>query len=260
MLTMKKQLVKKHLFQVLSATLNCNISVFEQEGIFIVPYNTNLGRFNYPEKSSFLQICSLGNTTIISVSETIYIEMKNLLKEINTEELFVGSNLFKISNLLNVYGYYLQGPDYKYFCPCDKLKKNSLDSKFVDSGLHIEVLRDKEIWKLYEYSGFDHALAYQKDYYRPDKLAIAILKDNEPVAIAGATQDSEMFYQIGISVRDDYKKLGFGKFLVNKISFEIYNLGKIPLYSTDCRNILSMNLALSIGYKPYYVNYYSRKN
>ena len=128
--------------------------------------------------------------------------------------------------------------------------KNSFD---VSPNFDIKILIDSEISKLYSDKRFPMALRYDCDSERRDVIAVTGYKNNEIIGIAGAVNDSDTMWQVGIDVLPNFQGQGIGKNLVKILTNEILKKGIIPFYGTAWSNIISIKTAISSGYSPAWI-------
>ena len=81
-------------------------------------------------------------------------------------------------------------------------------------------------------------------------LAVCAYNGRRIVGMAGASSDSERFWQIGIDVIPEYRGLGLGSELVSALTQAVFMHGAVPYYSTWSGNIASQNTARKSGYYP----------
>lgn len=112
--------------------------------------------------------------------------------------------------------------------------------------------------EVYLYQGFDHALSYDLNYPRPDVLAVLAWHKGQVVGIAGASADSDQWWQIGIDVVPEHQGVGLGRALVSQATAVILEKGKAPYYTHSISNIRSGNTARSLGYQLAWVDVYVR--
>ncbi len=82
----------------------------------------------------------------------------------------------------------------------------------------------------------------------PDVLAVAAVSDGEIIGMAGASADSEEFWQIGIDVVENAEGRHVGTALVSELTMDILRYGKIPYYGTGMSHIASQRVAAAAGY------------
>lgn len=90
--------------------------------------------------------------------------------------------------------------------------------------------------------------AFCFDDNTPDVLAVAAISDGEIVGMAGASADSDDFWQIGINVVQDAEGRHVGTSLVSELTKDILRCGKIPYYGTGMSHIASQRVAAAAGY------------
>jgi predicted GNAT family acetyltransferase len=97
------------------------------------------------------------------------------------------------------------------------------------------------------------ALRYDCNSDRRDVIAVAGYKNNEIIGVAGADNDSDTMWQVGIDVIPDNRNQGIATVLVKIITNEILKMGIVPFYGTAWSNIVSIKTAISSGYRPAWV-------
>jgi len=78
------------------------------------------------------------------------------------------------------------------------------------------------------------------------------------VGIAGASEDCELMWQIGVDVLPEFQSRGIGKALVGKLTRALFHEGIVPYYSASLSNMQSRQLAVSLGYWPAWIQIYAR--
>ncbi|QRZ62434.1 GNAT family N-acetyltransferase [Rothia sp. ZJ932] len=102
---------------------------------------------------------------------------------------------------------------------------------------------------------FANALGFSKD--RPDTQVLAAFHGGTPVAIAGASADSQLARQIGIDVLPQHRGKGLASYLVERLAREVLTAGFVPFYGTSPSHILSQKVALNAGFEPGWYEYVS---
>ncbi len=95
---------------------------------------------------------------------------------------------------------------------------------------------------------FSEAYAFAPD--APDVLGVAAVRDGEIVAMAGASADSPLLWQIGIGVEPCARGQGIGTALVALLKNEVLARGRLPYYGTAVSHIASQRVALGAGFVP----------
>lgn len=137
------------------------------------------------------------------------------------------------------------------------LKKAESISKTVasygNSEIAVKWYERSDIPQLYNDTRFKNALFYDVNALRPDILAVTAVINGQIAAMAGASMDSELFWQIGIDVMPEYRNKGLATMLVSALTDEILNRNAVPYYGTWSANIGSRNVAADSGYFPAWV-------
>lgn len=90
---------------------------------------------------------------------------------------------------------------------------------------------EKELYKLQGIKGFDNSLAFDMEGSTNTNIALLARKDNEIVAIAGASAISEKIMEVGIDVKKEWRGHGLASLLVRNLTVEILERNIIPFYS-----------------------------
>lgn len=113
-----------------------------------------------------------------------------------------------------------------------------------------KLLEQSEIQTYYQYEGLHNALQYNKDSYMPEKLGVVALSDGKLAGIACALYDCEKMCQLGVDVLPEYRNQGLAKTMINSLTIELINRGRIPYYFTDNTNVVSQKTAVAAGFFP----------
>lgn len=202
------------------------------------------GRRVFRAEPDFFKAATMGNGTVITAASEMLDFAKDLLSKYSGAEIFEQTKIWKINAQLAKYNkaiafnsiFYLPVTPYKYI-PRD--------------GFRLRFYEEKEIIsELYPFKGFSNALMYDSSKPRHDVLAVCALNGGKIVGMAGASSDSERFWQIGIDVLPEYRGIGIGTELVSALTQAVFMHGAIPYYGTWSGNIASQNTARRAGYYP----------
>ena len=158
----------------------------------------------------------------------------------------------ELDSILSRYGCKLKSA-HPFYLPTElseqAVRKDTTD-KTVDSMI-------KEDFNLVRYTG-DEILQFKGDDRwceafcfddnTPDVLAVAAVSDGEIIGMAGASADSDDFWQIGINVVQDAEGRHVGTSLVSELTMDILRCGRIPYYGTGMSHIASQRVAAAAGY------------
>ena len=223
---------------------------------------------HYYEGESFFKMVTFGQNAVVSADEAIHKGISEFIKDQAGYRLFERENLEQLEDLLRPYGKKLTST-FHMFLPMVQtaVPENKAETKWLEQ---------EEISSFYNGS-FPNALCTQFDPKRPDVLAIAAYENNETprsktagyqdydtalrgegfnnevIAMAGCSADTDLLWQIGIDVFPGHRGLGLGTYLVSALKDEIIRRGKIPFYGTSLSNLHSWNIAINCGFRPMWV-------
>ena len=76
-------------------------------------------------------------------------------------------------------------------------------------------------------------------------------------ALAGAGEESEGLWEMGVDTEPSHRGRGLGAALVSRLSLELMERGRVPFYSASVTNIDSQSVAHRAGLRPLWVDTYS---
>jgi GNAT superfamily N-acetyltransferase len=221
-----------HIVQSQLATdLNCSPDDFNKDGFVFCEAKENPGRRPFPRGERHFEMYTMGSAVIVSATPDILPYLREQLD---------GKDNYEAFSMPFVYG---QG--ICYIPDLETIKPFSPPAEFA-----FEMLNKSDIPTLYQFKGFKYAIKYDENHMRPDILAMIAKKDEHIIGIAGASDDCPMMWQIGIDVLPDFRNCGLASYLVNHLTLEILNRGKIPYYAAATNNIGSQRVAYRAGFKP----------
>lgn len=117
----------------------------------------------------------------------------------------------------------------------------------------IVILQGEEISALYDDKRFHMALSYETTGTNADMLAVVGYADGQIMGVAGASNDYETMWQVGIDVLPEYRNKGVATILTTILTNEILKRGIVPFYQCAWSHIASKNTAINSGYKSAWV-------
>jgi GNAT superfamily N-acetyltransferase len=238
---------------VLAADLACRETDFLHERITINIAEPREGGFRYPIREKSISIVTMGRGVVISCNQERLDWVTHLVEPLSRGQIFSAQTVAKLEGYVQKDRQFIAGPDQKNVCTADDLAE-----VIVPQGVKVSVYTQDEIAGLYEHTNFKHALCFRIDHPRPDRIATVAECDGKIVGIAGASEDCELMWQIGVDVLPEYQGLGIGKAIVGTLTKVVLDQGALPFYSTEVSNLLSRRLAVSLGYWPAWVQLYAR--
>jgi GNAT superfamily N-acetyltransferase len=211
------------------------------------------GRRLFSKERDFFKMATFGCGTVISADEKILEWCNEYLKNYEGIRLFELNATFKIENEIRKYEKHLSGIG-EFYLPFQGICRK----KVLFPTTAVQWFEKDEIPELYADKRFKNALLYDAGGLRPDILVVAALIDGQYAAMAGASMDSELFWQIGIDVMPEYRKKGLAAYLVSELTDEIIKRDAIPYYGTWSANIASRSVAAASGYFPAWVETYAK--
>ena len=152
-------------------------------------------------------------------------------------------NLRVLDNKLREYGYEIQDT-HVYFLPDLEAGEYEFEVPF-----RLKWYDENEVDVYRKANPFKHALGFISE--APDVIAVAALDEgDEPIAMAGASRDSNSMWQIGVDVTKGYGHKGLAVYLVTTLKERILEMGKVPFYGTSESHSNSMDVAIRAGFIP----------
>lgn len=229
---------------------NCSIEDFDNKNNLITDNILIEGRRIYSNEEEILKILIFGGKAVIFADECIKEWCIQNLRDIPAGLMYLYSVLRRIDTKLSEFGYEIDNTHH-YYLPNEKSDNKELIK-------NIGWYEKEEINQFEGDNRFDEAFAFNSNY--PDVLAVAALDDDgNIIAMAGASEDSEIMWQIGVNVLPHAKGKGFGKGIVSILKDEILKRGKIPFYGTVESHIISQKVAIQSGFYPAFAELKTRK-
>ena len=211
----------------------------------------NSRRREITDGPDFFRMAVMGNAAVATADSAILPSIEKIMSLYSGAQLFTGKVQYLLNQELGRFNktigdvsvYYLPLTPYKYY---------------HDHGFNVRVYEENDIVNvLYRYKGFNNALMYNSSRKRRDVLAVCALNGDEIIGMAGASNDSEKFWQIGIDVLPQYRGLGVAAEIVSALTHQVFMHGAIPYYGTWAGNIPSQNVARKCGYFPVWTEMFS---
>ena len=82
------------------------------------------------------------------------------------------------------------------------------------------------------------------------------MKNEEIIALAGASKESDAMWEIGVDVKEPFRNEGLATTLVNHLVLSILKKGVVPFYCASVTNVASQAVAYRSGLMPCWVSTY----
>lgn len=227
----------------LAADYACQPGDWTSGAVIVVEAREMPGRRRLPFRTNQLVVTTLGRGAVICCSANRLEWVKANLAECSKDQLFSIPIFAKIADYVAQDGQVLKGPALRYLCASDTFRPAS-----VPAGYELEVFGQARMVDAYQYAGFHHAVSYDFQAPRPDMIAVAAWHNGQVVGMSGVSADSEMMWQVGVTILPEFQGIGLGKALVSRVTEATLEQGKLPFYATWISNLASSNTALSVGY------------
>ena len=218
----------------LALDLNCSASDFDRPGIWFCPSADLPGHRPFSRRGPAFDMVTFGAGTVISASASLLPGLQRQLGALERDALWSQPFLRSLEH---------------YFLP-DPKRLRSLSAPYK---IRLEWSKREQMEELYRIPGFSNALGYDPDGPRPDVLAVSAWAGERLVGIAGASEDCEMLWQVGVDVLPDWRGKGLAAALISQLSLAVLQAGKIPYYGTSSSNLASQRTACRVGYYPAWV-------
>ncbi len=232
----------ERLLEQIAIDYNCTPEDLQTNKTIITTPALNEGRRSYSPGMPFLEMATLGESTVIMADECLHEFLRELIKNEDGHHLFEFDNLLKLNEELKQYGYQMHNTHHMFLPCCEKI---------VEERFTVKWLYDKEINQFYGDFRFPNAIAYPEPCpVRPDRIVVMALDGETIMGMAGCSEDASHWQQIGIDVLPEYRSRGIGTYLVTLLRNKIIEMGDVPFYGTAAANVLSQNVAIKSGFRP----------
>jgi len=241
---MKNISYKDKLADLLSREYNCNKNDLFTEDNILTESALIEGRRRYSDEKYFFHMATLGKNAVVTSDSCLHPFLLEFLKDQTGHCLFEIPKLLELEKELNRFSYTLT-PTYHMFLP---EREVSFEGEYA-----LKWYYDDEIHPFYKDERFPNAICETYLPNRPDRIVVAAFDGDEIMALAGCSEDTDGWMQIGIDVIPQYRSRGIGTYLVSLLKNKIEEMGAVPFYGTSVSNYHSWNIALNCGFRPAWV-------
>lgn len=229
----------------LAIDLNCSKEDFDNNNNIVKILCKNHLRRRNIDDDLFMFMACFGKGTVVATCEELEAFMTKYVENMDGFRCF-DMPLNVLENELKKYGAIISEIEEFYL-----LERGEVCQ--VNTDFDIEILEGAAIRKLYDDHRFHMALGYSQEQERRDMLAVVASEDGEILGVAGASNDTDQIWQIGVDVVPEKRKHHVATDIVKIISNEVLKRNKVPYYGTAWSNIASKRVAINAGYKPAWV-------
>lgn len=219
----RRQDIRETVYRYIAEQMNCSVQDLHAGETVFIEDDTK------PEK--YIKILSVEDTDIITLSSDVFPDGMRCLNGKSRDELYESNYVF--------------GQTLHYVPDMNQMER----LPFVE-GYTFELVGADEIRKLYGIKGFDNSLSFDEDGNTSTCIALYAKKDNDIIALAGASYVNNELREVGIDVKKEFRGKKLASLLVHNLTVEILKQGKIPFYSVSVTNIASQAVAIRSGYMP----------
>lgn len=227
---------------------NCNPQDFLSSKNKIVLSKPNEKARAYVPLPLECDLVSYGNNIVAQVSSRLKKPVAEYLAQFSSEHCFETPNIHILDEKLAKFGYKTCFMA-EYFLP------DITQLQAIECPYELRVLYPEDFAKFYKPKW---ANALRKEKKELDVLAVGAFDKDKLIGLAGASEDCETMYQIGVDVLPAYRRNGVASSVTSRLALEILNLGKVPFYCAAWSNIKSVRNAIKSGFRPAWVELTAR--
>lgn len=225
---MNKNIIIRSVYAYLSARLGCSTEELSGDGVLYLA--------NRAAEPPFLQLAAIGERVVVSASPELLPRVRELTEGRSRDEIF---------ELPLVYGQTI------HFIPDD------LTNRPMPDGYEYSLLEGEALRELAGLRGFPNSLAFDGNGHTGTGIVCFAKSGSKIAALAGAGQESENLWEMGVDTDTAHRGKGLGAALVGWLARELMERERVPFYSASVTNIGSQSVAHRAGLRPIWVDTYS---
>lgn len=197
----------------------------------------------YLQLPFFFQLVTYGGGVVASVSEKMAGFARSYLEKYGTWRCFETPAIHELDRELARHGHRTCFMA-QYYLPSPELPEPP------DCGFETRVMLPPEFAEYY-LPEFGNAIC--KSHSERDVIAVGAFDGGRLVGLAGASDDCEKMWQIGVDVLPEYRRRNIASALTVSLAREIFDRGKVPFYCAAWSNVPSARNAARSGFRPAWV-------
>ena len=218
-------------------------SDFEVKENVVVLSEANENARRYLRLPFTCQLVSYGNNVVASVSAEFREIAESYINSYPLEHLFETPHLHVLNDALAKKGqkiYFMA----EYFLPDINILRP------LDCAYELRILTQKDFGELYLPEWSNALCEARKEL---DVLGVGAYDNGRLIGLAGCSADCDTMWQIGVDVREEYRRQGIASAITSRLAVEILNRGKVPFYCAAWCNVKSVRNAIRSGFRPAWV-------
>lgn len=225
---------------------HCNENDFLTSATLITSHSKDNGSRIFEDDAAICMLSFNGKLLISAEDALIPFCKENFEKQLSAAWCFDADGLLYIDHKLRTIGLTIE-QCHLYFLPNAIPAAPNRSLKWFDKDT-IAAFSDDD--------RFDEAFLFSDRI--PDVLGVAALDENDGiVAMAGASQNSPIMWEMGLNVLQQGQGIGTG--LIAALSRKILEQGKVPFYGTALSHMASQRVALGAGMVPSFCELRTRR-
>lgn len=225
--------IQEAIFKYIAEQMKCSVEeLHSDETIFVIDETIS---------KRYVKILSVGDTNIVTVSVSAYSDVVSCFHEKSRDELYESDFVF--------------GQTLHYVPSITQITMLPYTDDYT-----FELLIGDEIQKLRGIQGFDNSLSFDEKGNTTTCIVLYAKKDDEIVALAGASFVDDTLREVGIDVKKEYRGKKLASLLVHNLTVAILEQNKIPFYSASVTNIASQAVAIRSGYMPLWTDTFGTRD
>lgn len=194
--------------------MNCSVQDFMKQGSTVVISKLNSKAKKCYRKKLFCGFAYYGDGLVASVDEEIKPFIEKFVVKHSEYRSFDTPQLIVLNREFEKYQ--------KCVCFIAEFFLPDVEKKVtINDNITVKIYEEKDIPELYKDERFHMALSYSNEGEKKDVLAAVGYIDGKIAGVAGAINDSDTMWQIGIDVLPEYRRKGVASTLTKIITDEI---------------------------------------
>ena len=218
-------------------------SDFEVKENVVVLSEANENARRYLRLPFTCQLVSYGNNVVASVSAEFREIAESYINSYPLEHLFETPHLHVLNEALAKKGQKICFMA-EYFLPDINILRP------LDCAYELRILTQKDFGELYLPEWSNALCEARKEL---DVLGVGAYDNGRLIGLAGCSADCDTMWQIGVDVREEYRRQGIASAITSRLAVEILNRGKVPFYCAAWCNVKSVRNAIRSGFRPAWV-------